>query len=434
VNPRHRIVVAGRGGREHALAWRLARDPGVEWVKLAPGNAATAAAFGALTVDETDPVALTAACGAAGTTLVVIGPEASLAAGAVDALTTAGIPAFGPNREAARIESSKWFAKEIMAAAGVPTARAVRCTDVATALAALGTDFAPPWVIKADGLAAGKGVLVSSERTEAEAFLRACLESGRFGAGGNVVVIEEHLAGEELSVMAVCDGSAHVLLPSARDHKRALDGDRGANTGGMGAFAPSPRFDPALADEVSRRVIAPVLAELAARRMPFRGTLYAGLMLTAAGAKVLEFNARFGDPETQVVMPLIEGSFADLLAGAARGALDRTAFRTGAGATVGVALVDGGYPEKTQGDGVIEGLDRIATQPDRFVFHAGTAPDARGWQVTGGRAATVVARAASVAAARAGAYHAIDTLGGFGWRCRRDIAADVAVPVSGGRT
>jgi len=433
VNARHRIVVAGRGGREHALAWRLARDPGVEWVKLAPGNAATAAAFGALTVDETDPVALTAACAAAGATLVVIGPEASLAAGAVDALTAAGIPAFGPGREAARIESSKWFAKEIMSAAGVPTARAVRCTDVATALAAL-AEFAPPWVIKADGLAAGKGVLVSSERVEVEAFLRACLESGRFGAGGNVVVIEEHLAGEELSVMAVCDGSAHVLLPSARDHKRALDGDRGANTGGMGAFAPSPRFDPALAAEVSRRVIAPVLAELAARRMPFRGTLYAGLMLTAAGAKVLEFNARFGDPETQVVMPLIEGSFADLLVGAARGALDRGAIRTGGGATVGVALVDAGYPEKTQGDGVIEGLERVAAQPNRFVFHAGTAPDARGWKVTGGRAATVVARDVSVAAARAGAYHAIDTLGGRGWRCRRDIAADVAVPVSGGRT
>jgi len=402
-------------------------------VKLAPGNAATAAAFGALAVDETDPVALTAACTAAGATLVVIGPEASLAAGAVDALTAAGIPAFGPNREAARIESSKWFAKEIMSAAGVPTAHAVRCTDVAAALVAL-EEFAAPWVIKADGLAAGKGVLVAWERAEVEAFLRACLESGRFGAGGNVVVIEEHLAGEELSVMAVCDGSAHVLLPSARDHKRALDGDRGANTGGMGAFAPSPRFDPTLADEVSRRVIAPVLAELAARRMPFRGTLYAGLMLTAAGPRVLEFNARFGDPETQVVMPLIEGSFADLLASAGRGDLDRAAIRAGAGATVGVALVDAGYPEKTLGDGVIEGLDQVAGQPDRFVFHAGTAPAARGWRVTGGRAATVVARDASVAAARAAAYHAIDTLGGFGWRCRRDIAADVAVPVSGGRT
>jgi phosphoribosylamine--glycine ligase len=426
---RHRIVVVGRGGREHALAWRLARDPGVE-VSLAPGNAATAESFASIAVDETDADAVVRACLEAEATLVVIGPEASLAAGVVDALTDAGIPAYGPTRAAARIESSKWFAKEIMSEANVPTARATRCATVAAALAAL-ADYPPPWVIKADGLAAGKGVLVSSDRDEVESFVRSCLESGRFGEQGAVIVIEEFLNGEEVSVMAVCDGERHLLLPAARDHKRALDGDHGPNTGGMGAFAPSPRLDAAGAAEVARRVIRPVLARLATRGTPFRGTLYAGLMLTAAGPRVLEFNARFGDPETQVVMPLLEGSLVQLLDGAARGALDPDTIRTGSGATVGVTLVDEGYPERVQGAGVIEGLDRIVSD-DTFVFHAGTAPEGARWKVTGGRAATVVARRTTLAEARAAAYQAVDRLGGSGWRCRRDIAEGNPV-VTGGR-
>jgi phosphoribosylamine--glycine ligase len=231
----------------------------------------------------------------------------------------------------------------------------------------------------------------------------------------------------------VCDGARHVLLPSARDHKRALDGDRGPNTGGMGACAPSPRWDPELAAEVSRRVIAPVLACLAARGTPFRGTLYAGLMLTASGPRVLEFNARFGDPETQVVSPLLDGSLTRLLDSAARGSLDEGAVRVAAGATVGVTLVDDGYPDRPLAGGTIEGLDRVAADPGIFVFHAGTARDGRDWKVTGGRAATVVAARANGAEARAAAYHAIDSLGGRGWRCRRDIAADCALPVTGGR-
>jgi phosphoribosylamine--glycine ligase len=432
VSTRHRIVVVGRGGREHALAWRLARDPEAGSVRVAPGNPGAAATFESLPVDETDPGAVTGACRAAGATLVVIGPEAALAAGVVDALTDAGIAAYGPTRTAARIESSKWFAKEIMTEAGVPTARAVRCTTVPAALAAL-AEFAPPWVIKADGLAAGKGVMVSADRPEVDGFVRSCLESAKFGSQGAVLVIEEFLSGEEVSVMAVCDGVRHVLLPSARDHKRALDGDRGPNTGGMGACAPSPRWGPELAAEVSRRVIAPVLASLAARATPFCGTLYAGLMLTSSGLRVLEFNARFGDPETQVVVPLLDGSLTRLLDSAARGRLDEGAVRNAAGATVGVTLVDDGYPDRPLAGGTIEGLDRVASDPGICVFHAATARDQREWKVTGGRAATVVARGANRAEARAAAYQAIDTLGGRGWRCRRDIATDCAVPVTGGR-
>jgi len=429
VNHRHRIVVVGRGGREHALAWRLARDPEVESVTLAPGNRSAASRFESLPVDETDVAAVTRVCRDAGATLAVIGPESSLAAGVVDALTEAGIPAYGPTREAARIESSKWFAKEIMTEANVPTARATRCSTVAAALAAL-ADYPAPWVIKADGLAAGKGVLVSADRSQVEAFIRSCLEAQKFGEQGAVIVIEEYLSGEEVSVMAVCDGARHALLPSARDHKRARDGDQGPNTGGMGAFAPAPRLDDAGAMDVSRRVIAPVLDRLAARGTPFRGTLYAGLMLTAAGPRVLEFNARFGDPETQVVMPLIDGSLARLLDSAARGALDAEAIRTHVGAAVGVTLVDEGYPERVQGTGTIEGLERVENH-DTFVFHAGTAPEGARWKVTGGRAATIVARRTTLAAARAAAYEAVDRLSGNGWRCRRDIAEGNAV-VTGG--
>lgn len=429
VKDRHRIVVVGRGGREHALAWRLARDPEVESVAVAPGNSATAATFPSLPVDETDSAAVVRACGKADATLVVIGPEASLAAGVVDALSTAGITAYGPTRAAAQIESSKWFAKEIMAEASVPTARATRCTTVAEATAAL-AEFTEPWVIKADGLAAGKGVLVSSDRAEVEAFVRSCLEAAKFGDQGAAIVIEEYLAGEEVSVMAVCDGTRHVVLPSARDHKRARDGDHGPNTGGMGAFAPSPRLDAAGAAEVSRRVIAPVLARLAERGTPFRGTLYAGLMLTAGGPRVLEFNARFGDPETQVVLPLVEGSLSRLLESAARGTLDDGAIRTAAGATVGVTLVDEGYPDRVQGTGLIEGLDAIEND-DTFAFHAGTVREGARWKVTGGRAVTVVARRNSLSAARAAAYQAVDRLSGNGWRCRHDIAGGNAVTTGG---
>ncbi|MFI5369973.1 MAG: phosphoribosylamine--glycine ligase [Candidatus Eisenbacteria bacterium] len=426
---RERIVVVGSGGREHALAWRMSRDPEVESLWVAPGNDAMTRRWPRLETADGGPAAMIEACRAVRATLVVIGPEAPLAAGLADALVAAGIATYGPSAAAARLESSKWFAKSVMSAAGVPTARAESFERVEQALAALDR-FPAPWVVKADGLAAGKGVRVSADRGETETFVRSCLEDGRFGEPGRRVVIEEFLAGEEASVMAVCDGTRHLLLSPARDFKRALDGDRGPNTGGMGAYAPSRAVGDTLERWVSERIVTPVLTAMSGRGTPFRGTLYVGLMIGADGPRVLEFNARFGDPETQVVLPLTGGSLTRLLGSAARGALDPDAVTREAGACVGVALVDEGYPDAVRGGGRLEGLDRLDTGDPRWVFHAGTVWKGGGWSVRGGRAATVVARDRDPLAARAAVYEAIDTLGGDGWRCRRDIARDSMAEVA----
>jgi phosphoribosylamine--glycine ligase len=331
------------------------------------------------------------------------------------------VTVFGPGAAGARLESSKWFAKEIMTVAGVPTARAESFDDVAAALAAL-PRFGPPWVIKADGLAAGKGVRVTSGRAEAEAFVRDCLEGGRFGDSGRRVLLEQFLEGEEASVMAVCDGARFVLLPPARDYKRAREGDEGPNTGGMGAFAPTAAVDAALEARVGERVVAPVLAALAARGAPFRGLLYCGLMCGPRGPQVVEFNVRFGDPETQVVLPLLDGSLFTLLRSAAIGRLDAAAVRRAPGSAVAVAIVDEGYPDALRGGGRIEGLED-AEAAGAQVFHASTALGDGCWTVSGGRAAYVVARGATREQARAMVYGAVERLGGTGWRCRRDIAA-----------
>ena len=366
---------------------------------------------------------------ALGADLVVVGPESALAAGLADGLAEAGIAVFGASRAAARLESSKWFAKEVMREAGVPTARAEAFEDPAAALAALAR-FGPPWVVKADGLAAGKGVCVTRDEGGARAFVRECLQGGRFGAGGRRVVLEEFLPGEEASVMAVCDGARFALMPAARDFKRALDGDAGPNTGGMGSYAPTPWVDAAVGRIVGERVVRPVLRVLAARGTPYRGALYCGLMLGEAGARVVEFNARFGDPETQSILPLVDGAFGALLAGAARGALDAGAVRAGAGAAVTVALADRGYPGALEG-GAIEGLDALEDEPDLLVFHGATAREGGRWALRGGRAAYVTARGADVEEARARAYGAVARLGGTGWRCRADVARGAALPTKG---
>lgn len=423
----HRILIVGGGGREHAIAWRLGRDADVGHLCVAPGNDGIARSFPCHAVAETDPAALLDLCRAERVTLAVIGPEAPLAAGLADHLSANGIPTFGPSAAAARLESSKWAAKQIMEACGVPTARARLCGDREEGLRALG-GFDPPWVLKADGLAAGKGVLVTRDRAEAEAFLAGCLDQARFGAAGRQVVIEEHLMGEEASLMAVCDGERFVALPAARDYKRARDGDRGPNTGGMGAFAPAPRVSPALEAEIGRIIVRPVLEEMAARGTPYRGVLYVGLMLTASGPRVVEFNCRFGDPETQAVLPLVEGGLARLLAGAAVGRLDPSSVSRDTGSVVSVALVDEGYPERVVGGGTIEGLEAVTGGDDVWVFHAGTKRVDRSWQVRSGRAAHVVAKGKTLAAARASAYAAIDRLAGSGWRCRRDIADPGVAP------
>lgn len=422
-----RILVLGSGGREHALAWRLARDPERPEVHVAPGNDGMARAFTRHAVVDTDPVAVAALARDLAATLVVVGPEAPLAAGVSDALAAAGIAVSGASAAGARLESSKWFAKEIMREAGVPTARAEVFTTLADAEEALDR-FGPPWVVKADGLAAGKGVLVTSSRGEAQAFLAGCLEGGRFGEGGHRVVLEEFLAGEEASVIAICDGERHVLLPAARDFKRAFDGDAGPNTGGMGSFAPSAAVTSDVENEVSSQVIAPVLRALAARGTPYRGALYAGLMLTGAGPCVIEFNARFGDPETQSILPLLGGSLARLLASASRGALEPESIVRRPGAAVTVALVDEGYPDAVRGGGTIEGLDALEAGGEVTVFHAGTRHEDGRWRVKGGRAVYLTATGPQVEEARARVMAARARLSGTGWRNRSDIAAVIAQP------
>ncbi len=391
---------------------------------MAPGNEGLGRAFRRLAVGELEAEAIAAQCVAERVGLVVIGSEAPLATGVADVLGASGVLAFGPTRAAARLESSKWFAKEVMRAAGVATAHAESFEDFAAARAALAR-FEPPYVIKADGLAAGKGVRVTAEREAAESFLAECLESGRFGASGRRVVLEEFLDGEE-----VCDGTRFQLLPAARDYKRAYDGDQGPNTGGMGAYAPSLGVDPGLEHAIGERIVAPVLAEMARRGAPFQGALYCGVVVGPAGARVVEFNVRFGDPETQVVLPLLQGSLTRLLAGAAGGGLDPGAVTRGPGCAVAVALTDEGYPEAVRGGGIISGLDAAAREPGVLVFHATGEPEPEGrWRVSGGRGAYLVGQDATLAGARERAYAALAHLGGSGWRCRHDIAA-LAAPAA----
>ena len=421
-----RILVLGSGGREHALAWRLARDPDRPEIVVAPGNDGMARSFRRAAVRETDPADVLELARREQPSLVVVGPEAPLAAGVSDALRAAGFAVSGASRAAAQLESSKWFAKELMREANVPTPAAAEFHDLARARAALDR-FGPPWVVKADGLAAGKGVVVSADRAEAEAFLRECLEGGRFGDSGRRILLETHAVGEEASVVAICDGERHVLLPAARDHKRAFDGDRGPNTGGMGAYAPTPAVTPELEHAVSSRIVTPVLRALHARGTPYRGALYAGLMITAAGPQVIEFNARFGDPETQSMLPLLEGSLSLLLASAERGSLEPLACTRAKSAAVTVALVDEGYPDRVQGGGVIRGLDEVE-RSGVLVFHAGTRHEGTEWVVRGGRAAYLTATAPSLEAARAQVEAARARLSGSGWRCRTDIGAHLQIP------
>ncbi len=416
-----RILVLGAGGREHALAWRLAKDPERPEVIVAPGNAGMAQAFRRLAVDAEDARAVVELARREAVSLVVVGPEAPLAAGVADALAEAGFAVSGAAREPARLESSKWFAKQLMLEAGVPTAAAEAHDDVSLALAALDR-LGPRWVVKADGLAAGKGVRVTSDRAEAQAFVRDCLEGGRFGGSGRRVVLERFLEGEEASVIGICDGERHVLLPAARDYKRAFDGDAGPNTGGMGSFAPTPAVTRDVEQQVSERVMTPILKSLAARGTPYRGALYAGVMLGERGPQVVEFNARFGDPETQSILPLVGGSLGELLARAARGALEPSAIRREPGAAVTLALVDQGYPDDVRGGGVLRGLDAVERE-GVLVFHAATEREAGEWVVRGGRAVYLTALGATLESARQRVEAARATLSGSGWRSRGDIAA-----------
>jgi phosphoribosylamine---glycine ligase len=402
-----RVVLVGSGGREHALAWRLSSSPALTELHAAPGNPGIARLATCHPVAADDGEGLTALSRSVDAELVIVGPEAPLVAGVADTLRHVGIPVFGPSAEAARIEGSKRFAKQVMAAAGVPTA------------ALLGTPRVP-CVLKADGLAAGKGVLVC--RTDAE--VRAGLEVARGFDGATLV--EELLEGPELSVFAVCDGRDAVVLAPARDYKRAFDGDQGPNTGGMGSFAPVPGLEEGLVDEIVETCVRPVLRELARRGAPFVGTLFVGLMLTPDGPRVLEYNCRFGDPETQSVLPLVGGDLLSALAAAANGSLAGSSLALGEGAAVTVVLAGGEYPAAGDRGTPIDGVE-AAEAAGALVFHAGTAINRERLVTNGGRLLGVTGTGSTVPDARAKAYAAADLISIAGARRRDDIAAGVGV-------
>jgi phosphoribosylamine--glycine ligase len=411
-----RVLVVGSGGREHALVRTLLRSPQSPEVLCAPGNAGIRRDARALDAPVDDPAALARAARDARVDLVVVGPEAPLVAGVADALAAEGVRCFGPPAAAARLEGSKAFAKEIMEAAGVPTAAHRVVTTVEEGLAAV-TGY--PAVIKADGLAAGKGVVIAADQDEARAALEDMLVVRRFGE--QPVVVEEFLAGDELSLLALCDGERAVPLAPARDYKRIGDGDTGPNTGGMGCYSPVPGADALVRDAIAS-VHQPVVDELARRGTPFHGVLYAGLMLGRDGHKVLEFNVRFGDPETQVVLPRLRSDLlALLLAATEPGGLAGVAPEWDPRSAVCVVLASRGYPERSSSGDPISGLDALPAGTE--VFHAGTAERGDEVVTAGGRVLGVTALGDDRAAARAAAYAAADMIGFEGAQLRRDIAA-----------
>jgi phosphoribosylamine--glycine ligase len=408
-----RVLVVGAGAREHALCVALRHDPSVVALACAPGNAGTASVAETFPLDVTDPVAVADLGSAWNADLVVIGPEVPLVAGAADACRSRGLAVFGPSAAAARLEGSKAFAKDVMAAAGVPTAGHWVCEgDAADVLATL----QPPYVVKHDGLAAGKGVVVTASLTEAVAH-----------AAGERVVIEEYLDGPEVSLFAVTDGVTVVPLQPAQDFKRAFDGDEGPNTGGMGAYSPLPWAPVDLVDEVLRTVLQPTVDEMARRGTPFSGLLYAGLALTSKGVRVIEFNARFGDPETQVVLALLRTPLAGLLLAAAQGRLaEQPALEWSDASAVTVVVAADGYPGSPRTGDPITGLPAAQGIPGVEVLHAGTRTAGSDVVSAGGRVLSVTAVGADLDEARARAYEAVDLIGLAGSHHRRDIAAAAA--------
>ena len=414
-----KTLVLGPGGREHAIVQALRADPLVSEVRCAPGNAGIAKEVPVYPIDVSSPQLVVELCQELQPDLVVVGPEALLAAGVTNALQAAGFAVFGPTHQAARLESSKAFAKEIMAAAGVPTGQAHTAVNLEQLEAAL-DDFGAPYVVKDDGLAAGKGVVVTSDRAAAIAHGKAIF------AGGDPVLVEEYLDGPEVSVFVIADGKDGVAMAPAQDFKRVYDGDQGPNTGGMGAYTPLDWLPQGFTDEVMERVARPVLAEMAARDIPFTGVLYCGLALTSKGIQVIEFNARFGDPETQPVLARLQTPLGQVLKAAADGKLSTMfpSLKFGDDAAVGVVLASEGYPESPQTGAQISGVGEAARQENVSILHAGTtAGDTGEFTASGGRLLTVVATGPDVAQARDTAYKAVETISIPNGHYRTDIAA-----------
>lgn len=416
-----KILVVGSGGREHAIAWRLAQDSCQPTLFCAPGNAGTASFCQNIAISAEDIPGLLAWAVEQRPDLTVVGPEVPLCLGITDVFTAQGLRVFGPCQAGARMEGSKLFSKEVMQAAGVPTARSQSFSEVNAALAALDA-FDLPVVIKADGLAAGKGVVIAQTRAEAEEAIRSMLVDAVFGAAGANVLIEDFLEGEEASILALVDGEHTVLLPASQDHKRIFDNDQGPNTGGMGAYSPAPVVTDAMLPEITEKVILPVVRELKARGIVYKGVLYAGLMIGKKGINVLEFNARFGDPETEAVLPRIAGDLIPALEACIDGTLHDGLIQIRPEAAATVVMAAGGYPGNYVKGTVIHGLDEAAKVSGSVVFHAGTTLKDGAVVTAGGRVLAVTALGVDLKTAVGRAYEAVAKISWEGAQYRKDIA------------
>ena len=416
-----RVLVIGGGAREHALVARLLDDPDPPDIVCAPGNPGIAALARTVPADLSSPDDLARIAEVEQIDFSIVGPEVPLSAGVADRFASDQRLLFGPTRAAAELESSKAFAKAFMTRHHVPTARFRTCDNVEDARQAIGgPEFGFPVVLKADGLAAGKGVVIAADREEADAAITAAMTDQRFGAAGRRLVIEEHLVGPEVSFFVVSDGTRAIPIGTAQDHKRIFDNDQGPNTGGMGAFAPSPLIDRRLLEQVTAEIVEPVVAGMASEGRPYRGVLYVGLMLTAAGPKVIEFNVRFGDPEAQVILPLIDEPLLPLLIAAARGDLRQTSCRLSNRKLVGVVVASRGYPESSDSGRPITGITEAESRGVR-VLHAGTSLRDHQLVTAGGRVLTVVADGADFSDAITRAYRGVERIHFDGMQYRRDI-------------
>ncbi len=413
------VLLIGGGGREHALAWKLAQSPLLDQLYCAPGNAGIAAVAECVALDVSDHGAVAAFCKDRAIGLVVVGPEAPLVAGLADALETDGILVFGPSEAASQLEGSKGFTKDLCAEYGIPTAAYGRF-DNAAAAKTYAAEQELPIVIKADGLAAGKGVVIAETGAQADAAIEACF-SGAFGEAGGEVVVEEHLAGEEASFFALVDGETALPLATAQDHKRAYDGDTGPNTGGMGAYSPAPVMTEALCARVMDEIIVPTVAAMRARGTPFKGVLYAGLMIQDGAPKLIEYNVRFGDPEAQALMMRLKSDLLPALIATAQGKLAGVSLDWHDAAALCVVMAAKGYPGAYAKGTEIKGLDAAASDPDVEIFHAGTKREGDKIIANGGRVLGITARGKDIAEAQARAYAAVDKIDWPGGFCRRDI-------------